>query len=120
MKNFIKLVIFILVVIWCVNECSGCSEDRHLDNSESVDYSWINGTWKLTVDGFTHTISFNDGLYVESYRTDYGSSGSASGYYTIESENNRIRLNEYGDNYPSYIEIEGKRLKADGHYYRKK
>lgn len=120
MKN-IKTILIIIASVWLLVKCiGGDNEDTSSTNNQTADYSWIYGTWQLSINGETQLISFSEnGLYTDTYRTNFGS-GSTMGYFTIESEKNRIRLNESGDDYPSYIEIDGKRLKSNGEYYRKK
>ena len=120
MKN-IKTILIIIASVWLLVKCiGGDNEDTSSTNNQTADYSWIYGTWQLSINGETQLISFSEnGLYTDTYRTNFGS-GSTMGNFTIESEKNRIRLNESGDDYPSYIEIDGKRLKSNGEYYRKK
>lgn len=59
-----------------------------------------------------HTICFfEDGTYTSQYRFHFqGGAIDEMGAYNIQSSSNRIEL-DCGDGYPSYIEIEDKRLK---------
>ena len=57
-----------------------------------------------------------NGNYLMFFNSRFGVT-TEHGSFTIKG--NSIRLQAYNDKYPSYIEIQGKRLKSDGHYYRK-
>lgn len=120
MNKNIKSLLFIVFIIWLLVKCVGSCDDAtttYSDNYQEEDYSWVYGTWQMTIDGETHTICFlENGVYTEHFRGYYGSN-SDSGTYTIQS--GRIKC-DCGDGYPSYIDIEGKRLTSNGEYYRKK
>ena len=114
------LIMFILMI----SAVAGDSEDNYSSDSYeysygqgSDSYSWLYGTWVLKINGETHKVAFNEnGTYLSFFNSYYGNN-SEVGTYTING--NSIKLKAHGDKYSSYIEIEGKRLKGDGHYYRK-
>ena len=84
---------------------------------KAKDFSWLYGTWQLTIDGETHTICFlSNGSCIENFKSRYGRQQNEAGSYTVEK--NRIRI-DCGDGYPSYIERKGKLLYEDGKSYRK-
>ena len=122
--NFKRIFIIITIVfaIWGVSYmCSGEEEyytDSSYEDEEYDDYSWVYGTWVLSVDGETHTVCFlENGVYTMNLRGYYGSTNE-TGSYTINARS--IKLDS-GDGYPSYIDIEGNRLKySNGTYYRKR
>ena len=106
--------------------CDGCTDEYNTDSlyeyeEEEEDYSWIYGTWKLSIDGEEHIIGFSEnGIYISTFNSPYYGRSTETGYYSIEPQNNCIRLKANGEKYSSYIEIDGKRLKENGHYYRKR
>lgn len=114
-------IITIVFAIWGVSYmCSGEEEyytDSSYEDEEDDDYSWVYGTWVLSVDGETLTVCFlENGVYTMNLRGYYGSTNE-TGSYTINARS--IKLDS-GDGYPSYIDIEGNRLKdSNGTYYRK-
>lgn len=122
--NFKRIftIITIVFAIWGVSYmCSGEEEyytDSSYEDEEDDDYSWVYGTWVLSVDGETHTVCFlENGVYTMNLRGYYGSTNE-TGSYTINARS--IKLDS-GDGYPSYIDIEGNRLKySNGTYYRKR
>lgn len=115
-KNIIYLIV-IIAIIWFFVKCIGSNDNKTTsDIQQETDYSWIYGTWKMTIDGETHIVSFSEnGIYIEYFKGMFGNI-TDSGTYTINSD--CIELDS-GDGYPSYIEIKGKRLASDGHYYTK-
>lgn len=126
-KNRRNLILFvILAIVWLVVKCNLDSTDYALEEDyetenvsdyNTTSYDWLYGTWRLSVDGETHIVSFaENGVYIESFQGYYGNT-SESGSYTVLS--GKVKLDS-GDGYPSYIEIEGKRLKSDGRYYTKR
>ena len=122
MKNLLKIGLIVFAAIWLLGKCSGCGDDYAYDSTsdykstQDADYSWLYGTWQLTIDGETHTICFlSSGICTEHFSSPYGSNNETS-RYTIES--NSIKV-DCGDGYPSYIGIDGKRLKSNGRYYTK-
>lgn len=116
----VLLIMFILMI----SAVAGDSEDNYSSDSyeysygqESDSYQWLYGTWVLTIDGEQQKIAFYDnGNYLMFFNSRFGVT-TEHGSFTIKG--NSIRLQAYNDKYPSYIEIQGKRLKSDGHYYRK-
>lgn len=122
MSKNLKIILFIIAAILFLVKCiGGCNDETTTttdsDNHQETDYSWVYGTWTLTNNGETHTISFaKNGVYIESYQGCFGKS-SDTGCFTIQS--GRIKCDS-GDGYPSYINIDGKRLTSDGMYYRKR
>lgn len=119
MNKSLKIILVIIIIIWLLVKCIGDSDGTttYSDNYQETDYSWVYGTWELTIDGETHTICFlENGVYTEHFRGYYGSN-SESGTYAIQSECIKC---DSGDGYPSYIDIDGKRLASNGKYYRKK
>lgn len=114
------LLMFILLISAVSSDSEEySSSDNYEYNSgqENDSYKWLYGTWVLTIDGEQQKIAFYDnGNYLMFFNSRYGVT-TEHGSYTINGDS--IRLKAYGDDYPSYIEIQGKRLKSDGHYYRK-
>lgn len=112
MKN-IKIILIVIASIWLLGKCTGCGDDAiSSTDTQTIDYSWIYGTWKININSEeTQVIRFlEDGTYTSQYRFYYGGVIDETGSYNIQSSSNRIKL-DCGDGYPSYIEIEDKRLK---------
>ena len=121
---FIKPALAILVAIWLLGKCSGCGEDSESDfgsGSEYVqkeDYSWIHGTWVRNVSDGKHILSFSsNGIYTLSMQSPVWGNTTETGIYSVR--NGSIRLDSR-DGYPSYVEIEGKRLKDHEGYFTKR
>ena len=119
MKKKLNVILIICATIWLLGKCNRNNEEpTTYSDSQNSDCSWIYGTWQLSIGEETHTICFlSNGVCTEHFRSSYGSNNDTSNY-TIESSNKRIRIDN-GDGYPSYIEIDGKRLITDGKYYKK-
>lgn len=129
MKKLFSILILINVVIgalvlyfqWSGSGDSDNNYDYESDSSQEYalekDYSWLYGTWQLTIDGETHTISFlSNGFCTSQFKSPYYGTSYDDGCYTIYSDEIKV---DYGDGYPSYIEMDGERLTSNGRYYKK-
>ena len=126
MKNILKVAMGVLAILWLLGKCSSCGEDyEYTEDSdtmsecvESEDYSWLYGKWELNENGDRYIVSFaENGMYIETLISPVFGNSSGAGSYRVSGD--RIIL-DCGDGYPAYITIEGKRLKDDSGYYRKK
>ena len=126
MKNYLKVGLAVLAALLLLDNCFGCSDEAEYEEETTItserveeeDYSWIYGKWELNEGGDRYIVTFTEnGMYVETLISPTWGNSSGAGSYRIKG--NKIVLDS-GDGYPSYITIEGRRLKDQNGYYRKR
>ena len=120
-KKYYKPALVIIIIIWLLGQCVG-NNSTSLGDSQSADYSWVCGVWKVTTGLEKQTICFLDnGIYIRQ-RQGHGSYAKSeeTGSYYIQSDKSRIQLKDVRGR-KSYIDIdiEDKQLKKYGIHYKR-
>lgn len=120
-KKYYKPALVIIIIIWLLGQCVG-NNSTSLGDSQSADYSWVCGVWKVTTGLEKQTICFLDnGIYIRQ-RQGHGSYAKSeeTGSYYIQSDKSRIQLNDdRGRKTYIDIDIEDKQLKKYGIPYKR-
>ena len=122
-SNFKRYGIIILCALsmWGLSRmCSGGNNDFAGGGENGTDYSWVYGTWASGRPQGRHYITLRkNGTFTDEYEDWEFGGGTIKGKGTFTIQGSSIKFDYSDDDYPTYIEIEGQRLKSDGHYYRK-
>lgn len=115
------IIILCALSIWGLSRmCSGGNNDFASGGENGTDYSWVYGTWASGRPQGRHFVTLRkNGTFTDEYEDWEFGGGTIKGKGTYTIQGSRIRFDYSNDDYPSYIEIDGERLKSDGHYYRK-